>query len=229
MIRWVFLFLLLANAISLFWFAQQTESVKKADLPVEQKVQQIRLISEMPEGSLRLRKSENNSAKNDVEGFWCASLQGLTNEQNAVALRASLLKHGIFAEIQETLDSSVVGYEAVFTVPDELEARLYLLDFMEKNGVLSGDLEPESGLQLSVGSYEAEAQARALVTELSLQGVMASVRPLSADVQRYDVAIQARTDRKLSNKIKALVENSYSEVKIEKKVCEGVARLGRTE
>ena len=229
MIRWVFLFLLLANAISLFWFSQQEGSANKSVTPVESQVQQIRLISEMPEGSLKLRKADSGSVENDAEDFWCASLEGLDNRKSAAALRASLLKRGVFAELQQLREESVYGYEVTVMVPDKLDARLYLLDYLDKSAVVPVEKEPEPGMRLLVGQYENEVQSQEVMGELSDQGLIVSVEPLSRIVQRYGVVIQARVDRNLSNEIKVLVENNYSGVKIGKKVCEGVARLGRTE
>lgn len=222
-LRWVFLFLLLANAISLFWYAQQEEvsAKQQAEQPGGQT---IRLLSEMPEGSLVLR-NDSQGAVDSLENAVCLLYRGFKEKPQAQEVENILQRQGAITRLSVTEQDEVIAYSLNVTISSQLTTRLQHLEVLAEEGLLKPEQMDEVGLDLIVGRYKDVADAEQQQQRLLAQGVTAELAPEYRNSNRYNVAVVRGIDRNLSNKINEVVKNSYSWIKIEKKVCEGVASL----
>jgi len=212
-LKWLCLFLLLANAILFLWFSLQVEP-KQAVVDEEQDgLQQLKLVSEiaLPTGS------------GSVASGKCTLFSGLETEVQAIALVQLIVSEGGKAAYKALGDKRVATYALVISLPQDLQQRLSVLDILEANG--HNEIGDELlGYEYVLEGFSEKVAAQDRMAELAKINVVSVVEPRYSIKQNYQVVMDSSIGRNLSNKIKEVVEEEYSLIKIEKKVCEGVAK-----
>jgi len=219
MLRWLFLFLLLANVVVLFWFSSfTTEKNKKADNRPEQ-LQSIRLVSEMDPSALVSR----DRLKVKKDPAHCVYFIGFDSQVSAEAVIEFLREQGINGT---TIPGrkSISSYIVETVVAQGLSDRMLLLDYMDSNGIEGEADELESGANLVLGRFSVESEAKAQLRQLDQLGLTSVMRIEKRWSDHISVMVYESVDRKLSKEIKEVVQERYSLRKIEKKLCEGVAK-----
>ncbi|WP_286240396.1 hypothetical protein [Neptuniibacter halophilus] len=214
MFRWLFMFLLLANAILLLWFSLQVEQGSKPALKQYDGVNTLRLVTEMEPAQLQRRVR-------DVR-YECTDFIGFARVEQADAVVRFLHERGYVVQRLEA--EPVQEVVLAILLPEGLDARLRLVEYLETQGsVLATDELLEFEYLLTGFADRSEAEQRQEV--LRSLGLESEVRLGQAQGNAYTVRVIDQIDRKLSNEIKEIVQKSYSLRKIEKKLCKGVAKL----
>ncbi len=205
MLRWLFLLLLLANALLFFWYAQQQAA--RAE-PEAVNVGSLRLLSE-------LNGDEVLPARERV----CLSYRPLSDEYDARRLLRLLADEPVSAEAVE-LEPAIAGYRLTLPLPAEAAARIELLDELARQGWV-----PESrGAQLSFGSFADMAALQEVRAALPqpLRG-RTQVAPVRAEKALWAVRVKHLSGYEISSEINQLIKTSWPGINIEKNPCEGVA------
>ncbi|PIE42575.1 MAG: hypothetical protein CSA47_00090 [Gammaproteobacteria bacterium] len=213
LLRWVFLFTLLANAIVLFWYAVQKPELQQGEVAAFG--HPLRLVTEMnPDVLVR---------KNVKQTQWCSEFGGVDNQVKAAALVGFILEQGFQASYRADERRVVKGYEVVVTIPVALEQRLAAMDFIaayEKQDIE----EYEPGFEYVLQGFVDRESAMEAVARLATLSIPSRVKVIKAVETQYVVTVIESGDRDLSKEIKEVVQERYSVVKNEKKSCEGVAK-----
>ena len=222
MMRWLALFMLLANALLLLWYALQKPVEESVQQDTKGQVKELRLVSELNPQTLVLRKLQSDSASS------CVEFSGFDSEVSADAVKKFVYEQGFEAEIDRRSESVIADIALILVMPNELNARLEALEYIEARERTVID-EAELGAEYVLKGYSDAAEARRVVDKLQLLGIETRIEYEKIEKTAYLVRVFESIDRKLSNEIKEVVLESYSLQKNEKKVCEGVASLKATE
>lgn len=207
MLRWLFLLLLLCNALLFFWFAQRHAALTE---PVAwpPPLGELRLLSELPPGTVLPARARV-----------CQRYQPLATAWDAERLVRLLMQQSVSAQARPMPDV-VIGYRLALPLPADAARRIALLDQL----ALAGWVPESRGSQLSFGLAQTETEAQALRDSLpaelrELVGVVEERQPDG----RYEVQVVHLAGYEISNEINRLIENSWPGIKIEKNPCQGVA------
>lgn len=222
--KWLLIFLLLINVIVFFGFAMRgQEAPARPDVEVEQAFE-LRLVSEVAPDSLI--KIAEQQEQGDIQAWFvegaCISYEEIKEQKSADDIAGFMAEQGLSPIIfMQTVAAE--KYQVVVAVPDEVEARLALESRFQTKGIslTMANINDEAVYQ--IGSYasadEAEKARLGLLsvsTELQLHEVL--------DTQRaFSVQLADDVDRNLINKINDVLKLTYETLKIEKKVCKGLA------
>lgn len=207
MLRWGVLFLLLANALLLFWYAQQSQPVNpETEMAVGPG---LVLLSELNGTSRSLQRRDRG----------CVVYSPLDNANEARRLAKRLEGDGITTRIS-TLPDEVAGYQLRLPLPADSSARVEMLDMLAKLGWLPQMV----GGRLVLGTYRSEAEVDAARDRFPsvLRPRLQVVRKMQAS-DRYQVEVVYLIGYEIPKEINRVVRNSWPGIKIEKNVCEGVA------
>ncbi|WP_415892761.1 hypothetical protein ACMXYN_16660 [Neptuniibacter sp. PT8_73] len=216
MFRWLFLFLLLANAVLLFWHSIQIEPQVIEASDTRKQLNTLKLVAEMDQSTLERLKVDH---ANREECIW---FTGFDSDVKAAAVTQFIVGLGGQAEYK-AVDTVAADYVIVISLPQDLEKRLALMDYLEKNR-LSEVGDELLDFEYSLEGYQTRESAVAQVTELSEMGVNSRIESRESIDKHYIVTMDVPIDRNLSSKIKEIVKENYYFVKIEKKLCKGVAK-----
>lgn len=223
--RWLFLFLMLANATLLFWYAQQAVGPDHGDEAAVEGLPLV-LVSEQPVASLRRVTAEGMGAGDEPVARPCFMIGVIDNMLTAERIVEFFSVRGYRARINQQSQARVVGYQVRLPAPDGDAARIGLLRQLDAAGVVPESRMEQGRLQFVLARYrsdeEAERFAAGLAGALAAEFALEIVPVEQAD-WRYRVQIDGPFDQEMSNKINAIVQKAYPELKIEKKLCEGVA------
>lgn len=223
-LRWLFLFLVLANVLLLFWFS--TFVVKNERVGPESKIDlhEIKLLTEVDKSVLRLKEGSRSESINTCLYFSyfpdLKVVNWLLGESRAQGLEVRSLK--------ETIDESFYLLK-VDLKSDPEQQRLLSLYLRETRGLEVSVEELGIENRYVIGRFAQRAEAEKELQELVISGVAAYLVYEADTEERYKVVVYQESGRKLSSEIKELVEKRYSDIKIVKKVCEGVASPWPTE
>ncbi|WP_415886135.1 hypothetical protein ACMXYO_16145 [Neptuniibacter sp. QD37_6] len=216
MFRWLFLFLLLANAVLLFWHSIQIEPQVIEASDTRKQLNTLKLVTEMDQDALEKLKAEKSSQQ---ECFWFA---GFETDVKAAAVTQLIVGLGGQAEYK-AMEEAVASYVVVISLPEDLKKRLALMDYLENKG-LSEVGDELLGFEYSLEGYSNKESAVEQVKVLSSLAIDSRVEKRESTGARYVVVMDASVDRNLSSKIKEIVKENYYFIKIEKKLCKGVAK-----
>lgn len=209
MMRWFFLFLLLANAITLLWHSLHVAPVVQAERQAEASIQ-LRLVSELASVDEIPKKSE------------CFYFRGLEAEVEALAVSSLINEKGFVADVVSRLSSVEYGYQLLVLLPERLELKLTAMDIIERHGGFL--VEQDADDEYRFEEIADKSVALSKMEMLRAEGLNVELQPRQKLIKYYDVRVKQSIDRKLPNKIKEVVKERYSLQKIEKKVCKGVAK-----
>lgn len=228
LLRWGLLFLVLANTLLFFWFSMQTGQGDRAQNK-DAELQRLRLLNEFNAGELRLKQEALlPSAAGGEVADTCYEVSGYSDEPAATGLQQWLHAQQITAYIES--ERVVLPEQYRLTLPAVISTseRLRLLDQLRRHG-LEGQLADMSEMRQTLAVYQNQRRANQAQSLLSLLEVSSEVASVSPFETRSRVLFDAAIDEILFNKIKEIVANSPSELKITKKTCTGVESLKRTE
>jgi len=206
MLRWLFLLLLLANALLFFWYAQQQPSGQETTASNQGN---LRLLSELPHDEILPARERE-----------CLSYGPVPSQSDAQRLIALLADEPVSATAMP-LPPAIVGYRLTLPLPADAAARIELLDELARQGWV-----PETrGGRLSLGTFaDLEALQRVRDTLSPALAERTEAVPNQASNGAWEVRVQHLSGYKIPNKINQLIRSSWSDIKIEKKPCKGVAR-----
>ncbi|WP_415902265.1 hypothetical protein ACMXYR_15590 [Neptuniibacter sp. QD29_5] len=216
MFRWLFLFLLLANAVLLFWHSIQIEPQVIEASDTRKQLNTLKLVAEMDQDALEKLKVEKSSQR---ECLWFA---GFETDVKAAAVTQFIVGLGGQAEYKAK-EVAVASYVVVISLPEDLKKRLALMDYLENKG-LSEVGDELLDFEYSLEGYSNKESAVEQVKVLSSLAIDSRVEKRESTGTRYVVVMDASVDRNLSSKIKEIVKENYYFIKIEKKLCKGVAK-----
>lgn len=217
-LRWLFLFIALANVVILLWYSS---FVTEENVPVasqSQKLDSIRLLSEMEPGVLKL-KGEQAESKPDE----CITFSEISQKQVSDWLVSQARAEGLMTE--SFTESELERFYVIkVDVIDTDESRPALVDYLrESRGLEVGMQDLESGALYVLGRFTERAEAEKELQQVVIAGVPAYLVLEKIEDIEYMVVVYEESGRKLSSEIKELVVERYSDIKITKKVCERVA------
>jgi len=223
-LRWLFLFLVLANFLLLLWYSSFVTEQELASASAEGRLNNIRLLSEMESAALKI-----NGARQQVEPQECIYFSEFAKAEPVDWLVSLVLADGF---VTETLTSSEIEsrYVIKVEVSETSGIREALSEYLRQKrgiGINMQDLEP--GALYVLGSYVDRSEAEKELQQVVISGVAAYLVLESVEDKRYTVVVHEEIERKLSSEIKGLVKKRYSGVKITKKICERVASPQPTE
>nr|WP_067290793.1 hypothetical protein [Marinobacterium profundum] len=217
MLRWLFLLLLLANAVVLLWAAlMQRESREPVPEVAEQGVS-VRLLSEVDAGQLRVLGQAQSAAAQSL----CVSYVGLPARADAEQVAQLMQGYGLVPVIEQEDIRLAAEFELALSVPQDPQERIALIERLQAVGVV-----PESsleGTQLRLGRFGSEAEAEVAATRFRDTGLAPELKVLDRTQVLFSVLLPVDSDRDLFNKINRVLEKSHPGIKIEKKLCKGVA------
>ena len=215
LLRWLFLFALLANAILFFWYSLQIPPEVRQQNTQANAGHELRLVSEIDPALL---------IRTDIQQEqWCQVFVGLANEVQGQAVVSLMLEQGFQAYVRQSERQVVESYTVDIELPVDLEKRLAVMDLIEKyeRKLLNED---ELGNHYKVNAFASASAAEDFAGLFKRLDVQVQIKAKQRTEKQYVVSVIETSDRKLSKEIKEVVQESYSLIKIEKKLCEGVAK-----
>ena len=231
MLRWLFLFLVLINALVLFWYSlsqNEAAGLTATAKPVEAikakkdalHFQQLKLLSEVDESLLQSRSKDRQVTQITSE---CIYFTGFESEISAQAVVKFVAEQGYSAQFVTDIVTTIDSYYLTVSVPVDLIPRLSLLTVLEDMGSPVTEDDLVAGGSIKVVEGATKSQAEKAMTHIKQRGHSAKLQTVERSTPRYTVVVKEEFGRKLSKEIKEVVQESYSFSKIEKKVCTGVA------
>ncbi len=223
--RWLFLFLMLANAIVLFWYA--TTQPRSESVEVSQGNELgLKLVAEIAATELISRVDpvrRGLEALAPAPTVSCFMIGATDNLMTAQRIMNFFSERGQNALINQQSRPRVIGHQLVIMAPDGDAARLRMLDQLDQAGVVP-ESQMESGrLQFVIGTFESRTEGRAQLERFKSMALLPALVPLKVDDWSYFIQVNGPFDQKMSSKISGIVRKAYPTIKIEKKLCKGVA------
>ncbi len=207
--RWLALLLLLFNALLLLWYAQQQAAVP-VDVAGEQ-ISRLRLLHELGGG-------ETLQSRERV----CYQLGDFAARAEVETASNRLQERGFDTRI-ESAPPAVLGYRLRLPRPADPGAQLELLDRLALAGWVpqtrDGDfvLGPFMGVD---GLRQAQAEREAIDKVLQLK---LAREPILDDAPGFRIQVSIAADGAVDRILDRMMSAGWPGIKIEKKVCEGVA------
>jgi len=223
--RWFFLFLMLANATLLFWYAttrprsEPVETARVSELGVK-------LVSEMPAEQLLPRVDPIRvgvEALAPAPTVSCFVIGDTDDLMTAQRIMNFFNQRGQQVFIKQQAAPRVIGYQLVLPAPDGDAARLDLLDRLDRLGVVPESQMGDGRLRFVIGIFENRFKAERELGRIKAAQLNVGLSPVEVDDWSYFVQINGPFGQEMSNKINAIVQKAYPMIKIEKKLCKGVA------
>lgn len=225
--KWVLIFLLLVNVIVFFGFAMRSQNASlRSSVEVEQAFE-LRLVSEVSQESLV--KIADQKSQGDIQPWFvegaCIFYEGIKEQKTADEIAGFMTEQGLSPLIlMQTMVEK--KYYLIAAVPKQPEARLALEVQLKAKNIPVTVVSDNEKAVYQVGAYasveEVDKVRRALGS--SFTGFVALKVQESLDIQSdYFIQLQDDIDRNLINKINDVLKLTYETIKIEKKVCKGVA------
>jgi len=219
MLRWLFLLLLLANAVVLLWAAMmRPDQPPQPAAAAPDSGRELRLLSEVASTALKPRPPEPVAA---APANICLAYEGFADRTAADQATILMRGNGIEPRVEVETEVQPDGFELVLSVPASPAERVALIERLDSLGVVP-EGRPEEGV-LRLGRFDDESRAEGDLRRFSDAGLVPQLRSREQLKQRFRLLIPASIDRELFNKINRVLEKTQPEIKIEKKVCEGVA------
>ena len=223
--RWLFLFLMLANAIVLFWYAT-TQPRDEVEVQAAGNELGLTLVDEVPANQRIARVDPVRSgleALAPAPSVSCFMIGATEDLMTAQRIMNFFSERGQEALINQQPEPRLVGYQLILAAPDGDAARLRMLDQLDRVGVVPESQMEAGRLQFVIGAFNTRAEVDAQSRRLKSMSLSPVVKPLEVNDWSYFVQVNGPFDHKMSNKISKIVRKAYPAIKIEKKLCKGVA------
>lgn len=226
--RWLFILLLLVNAVYFSWQMQSSEELHIAK-PVPADVARLRLLSEVDQSLLLSRELPQQKVQEVQEvslaQSWCQVIEGIASLNDAEELQLKLLAAGVESSISVSDEEQVLAYELIVRQPSAAEADVALLSNIKAMGLAVERIPLNGGSAYILGRYGKRSEVNQAQERLS--GVLRSeIYQVVSKDGLYQVWIDNDEVSETPNKINDLREYFQHGIKIEKKVCKGVASTG---
>jgi len=226
--RWLFILLLLVNAVYFFWRMQSSGELHVAK-PVPADVVRLRLLSEVDRSLLLARELPQQKVQEvqevSVAQPGCQVIEGITSLSDAEELQVKLLAAGIESSIAVSDEEQVLAYELIVRQPSVSEADEALLSSIKSMGLAIERISFNGGSAYILGRYGVRSEINQAQERLS--GLLRSeIYQVVSKDGLYQVWIDNDAVSETPNKINDLREYFLRGIKIEKKVCKGVASTG---
>ncbi|MEH6649700.1 MAG: hypothetical protein V7707_06665 [Motiliproteus sp.] len=237
MLRWIFLIVLLLNAVLYGWFYQEQENrrrvAERADARVHG-VADLDLIDEVPASALRARQMSLPQPETDLvvpaqNARYCFRLgpfsdsQGLDRWLSDAVLGAVELQQ-VERVGQQSAAEDEVAYRVMVSAPEVLASRDQLMAEMQQLGLAGEWVGTGTGPgALMVAEYSRQDQAQALLQALTGQGYAAVLEQQAAERYQYYLLLRTDTDVIASTTWLTSLLQNFPLVKSEKKLCQGLA------
>ncbi|MFC6670893.1 hypothetical protein [Marinobacterium aestuariivivens] len=221
MLRWLFLLLLLANTVVLLWAALvRPDRVSEVIEPLPREGVELRLLSELAPSALQRLEQVPDPA---TQGL-CLVYEGFADGSGARQAARLMRSNGFEPQLLTERRSEPEGFEILLSVPTDTNARIALIERLEALDVVPESRPGEAVLLL--GRYRDLAVASEAMARFAEAGLEPEMRERERLVEHFKLLLPAVSDRNLFNKINRVLEKAHPSIKIEKKVCEGVASPG---
>lgn len=219
MMRWLFILLLLVNALYFGWQMREQQAPR---ISIEQYsgVARIRLLGEMDQSLLlpRAQVAPGDSLR-------CYVLVGAETLAVAGLLQETLQSQDIRSVIKPMDEERVLAYELVLRQPVIETARHDMLVNLQQLELGAESAELNGEAVYIVGRYATRAELNR-----ARDGMIGLFNPDLYQVvskrDLFEVWLEADAFKESTNKINALKKYFPSGIKIEKKLCKGVASTG---
>lgn len=246
--RWLFILLLLVNTLYFGWQMRQHAPDAVESLPAS--VTRIRLLDEVERSLLlpRSEKTESSSAESsslseplvdqsdseissseevvtEPPESWCQVLSGITDAAVADELQERLELQGVISYVVPIGVEEVLAYELILNMPESGAGQQGLIDNLTALGFSAEEGRVNSKAVYIIGRYGSRAalnQARDALIGLFEPALYQVVSQES----QFELWVESDASVKTGNKIKELDQFFSSSIKIEKKLCKGVASMG---
>ncbi|GAA0790007.1 SPOR domain-containing protein [Marinobacterium sediminicola] len=209
MMRWLALLLLLLNALLLLWYAQQQAA--ESPPPQSEQISRLRLLHELGGAETLLPRAQV-----------CYQFGEFSSRAEVETAAGRLRGLGFEADISKA-PPGVIGYRLRLPRPAEPGAQLELLDRLALAGwvpqTFGGDfvLGPFMG---EVARQQAEAEQKAIRSVLKLDLAM---EPIHDETPLFRILASIAEGSIQESGLGQMMKAGWPGIKIEKKLCEGVA------
>lgn len=219
-LRWVFILIVLANAILFLWYALQSRGYNLEQI-VTDGVERILLLSELEDPEPRTGSMLKQTPAAEI----CFIADGISQRGDATLLVDYLDGYKIRSEVEQYGVETQLGYEVIAPAPDDAKKRLEFLQLLDEL-----ELVPESR-RLADGSLIfvlLRTESNALAAEsIAIWGELISsleLRSLTRDEAAYRVSITLPETHELASSLGTQIAKGFPLIKISKKLCERVAK-----
>lgn len=217
--RWIFVLLLLINALYFGWHMQKPSEKAMTDvLPAN--VSPVRMLSEVDVSLLLPRQNIQESGQS-----WCQVVSGLKTVAKAIELQQALQQRGVLAELRTEDKEQPLAYELIVDRPVDVDAAEALLANLEQLDINPEAITLNGSDRYIVGRFGSRTEANSALDRFVGLFTPVVYQVVSKDVA-YQVWVSTEMDDKTFSKINELSAFFPRGIKIEKKVCKGVASAG---
>lgn len=217
--RWIFVLLLLINALYFGWHMQKPSEQAMTDvLPAN--VARVRMLSEVDVSLLLPRQNIQESRQS-----WCQVVSGLKTVAKAIELQQALQQRGVLAELRTEDKEQPLAYELIVDRPVDVDAAEALLANLEQLDINPEAITLNGSDRYIVGRFGSRTEANSALDRFVGLFTPVVYQVVSKDVA-YQVWVSTEMDDKTFSKINELSAFFPRGIKIEKKVCKGVASAG---
>jgi len=217
--RWIFVLLLLINALYFGWHMQKPSEQAMTDvLPAN--VARVRMLSEVDASLLLPRQNIQESRQS-----WCQVVSGLKTVAKAIELQQALQQRGVLAELRTEDKEQPLAYELIVDRPVDVDAAEALLANLEQLDINPEAITLNGSDRYIVGRFGSRTEANSALDRFVGLFTPVVYQVVSKDVA-YQVWVSTEMDDKTFSKINELSAFFPRGIKIEKKVCKGVASAG---
>jgi len=212
MLRWLLLLLLLCNALLFLWYAQKQQVATGGTADADLHVNQLRFLHELSAGeSVRPLQGD------------CYQLGVFASDREAEQA-VSRLSKVVFDARQLPAPPEVVGYELAIEIPSDAQAQRELLDTL----ALAGWVPQTRQGQFILGPFTGEqAQADATLEQEALReglGLASEVRSIRQPATGVLLEVEVPAGTEIGPALRQLLLRGWPGLKIEKKLCSGLAQ-----
>ncbi|WP_428036928.1 hypothetical protein [Amphritea sp.] len=239
--RWLFILLLLMNAIYFGWQMRQPQASNAEVIPPD--VTRLRLLKEedsslllprstqQPDAepltvtSAELLPAEQQDRSRPAAGPWCQVISGIADEAVAFELQDRLEQQGVASVVAPVEVERILAYELTLDRPVRPDAQKALLDNLTALGLRAEEARLNARPIYIIGRYGSRAELNRAKSALIGLFQPEEYQVVSQE-SLFEVWVEANSSVETGNKIKEVDQFLNSAIKIEKKSCKGVASTG---
>lgn len=212
MLRWLLLILLLCNALLFLWYAQREQVLPADSGSSHEQVTGLRLLHELPAGEVaRPLQTE------------CYQLGVFATEREAEQAAGRLAPVAL-AVAQFPAPEAVAGYQLAVGIPSQAQAQRELLDQL----ALAGWVPQTRQGQFLLGPFMGEnARVDASVEQRALReglGLGSELKPVMQPGIGILLEVEVPAGAEIGQASRQLLLRGWPGIKIEKKLCSGLAQ-----
>lgn len=219
--RWCFLILLLINSIYFGWQLRQAD--RQVSVVLSTPMNQLRLLSE-EDRSLLLPRQVTRVKAEPVE-TWCQVVSGIGSEALARQWQERLELMGLTALVRLGDVEQQSHYLLSLEQPMERSAQQALERYLRSQDVAIEIVRHADRWVYMIGRYDSRSDLNRARDRWHYKLPLVESVNVSS-VQQFELWIEVDSSLKTGNKISELEDLFDSAIKIEKKLCKGVASMG---